>query len=194
MIAALAIAFRSTAVPQAVLIAEYLRDDVAGATQIGKLIPLDKQTVQGILAVVGRVKADQDEETGFGGRIFEVRRGHGYTSIIVRGFAVNGRLAWVKMGVEAYSPNWESIREQVMKSWKTSGGPVYACNENECFSEWTADEVLASYRQAVALQLGAPTEVRVSDILKKHYEYLMSPFETTLMDRALVDCRCRTSQ
>jgi hypothetical protein len=181
LITTMEVAFGGTALPQDIPKPEYLRDDIAGAAMIGKLMPLEKQTLQSILAAVGGGEPDQNDETGFGGQIFDFRRGHGYTAVTVRGFASNGRLAWVRVGVESYSPNWQDIRERVMKSWEAAGGPVYRCEQNECFSEWKEDQVLAAYRQAVALQLGPPNNVPVPDTLKKHYEYLMSPFETTLI-------------
>jgi hypothetical protein len=47
--------------------------------------------------------------------------------------------------------------------------------------EWRQDEIVTAYRRAVASQLGLLSDAQVPDGLKKHYEYLISPFETTLV-------------
>ena len=67
--------------PQDALNPEWVQKDLVGAAVIGKLVPAEKQTIRSIMAVLGGGNPDQDDDTGFGGRIFSVRRGHGYTSV-----------------------------------------------------------------------------------------------------------------
>lgn len=152
---------------------EYVRLDVQGVSVVGRLFPLENQSVEGILGI----GPGQDDDTGFGGRLFAARTGLGYSSVVLRGFAFNGRLAWVRIGVESSSPAWPGIREQVMAAWEAGGGPAYTCDEKKCFYEWVQEGVLSEYRESVALQLGTQKRVTVPATLKRRYDYLMSPFE-----------------
>jgi hypothetical protein len=92
---------------------------VAGAASLGRLVPLNRQTVQSIVGVLGGGKADQDDATGFGGNLFAVRKGLGYTSVAVHGFAFNGRLAWVRVSVE-----FDSSKSGDIRAWDAGGGPA----------------------------------------------------------------------
>lgn len=157
---------------------EWLHLDIEGSARLGRLIPLEKQTVQSIADVLGS-HADPDDNAGFGGEIFSIRRGYGYTSITVRGFAFNHHPAWVRMGLEFGHPEWEDLRDQVLRSWKEGGGPGYTCKKEECYYEWTDEHLLDTYRRAVARQLGALDNASVPESIRQHYDYLMSPFENS---------------
>jgi len=97
----LSIPRHSAAMPQDALNPEWVQKDLAGAAVIGKLVPAEKQTIRSIMAILGGGNPDQDDDTGFGGRIFSVRRGHGYTSVTAQGFEVSGRLARLRVSVHS---------------------------------------------------------------------------------------------
>jgi hypothetical protein len=160
---------------------EYLSDDLNGVGRLGKLVPLERLSLADIPTVIGADRPERDDDTGFGGRLIEVAKGHGYVTVRFRGFAFNGRLAWARVSAEAYPSRWATIRDGVMKAWEGGGGPPYSCTENECFHEWRQREVLGAYKESVALQLGRQSNVEIPVALKEHYEYLTSPFELTLI-------------
>jgi hypothetical protein len=171
----LALAFSAAAAPQDALNPEWVRLDLEGAARIGKLMPLRVQTPESIATILGDPRPRR-EDTSFGGELFVVGRGHGYAGTGVYGFAFRGRLARAKVAI-LFDSHAKGTRGRVMEAWKAGGGPAYTCLGDLCFHEWIDPDVLAAYRQAVAAALGPQAHVEVPDGLKKHYDYLMSPYE-----------------
>ena len=160
---------------------EYVHQDMEGVAWIGRVLPLNKQTVESVSVAWDAKPATEDTETGFGGRIFKVGRGLGYTVIRFHGFEYNGRLAWAEVGLEFDPKMPQDVRQQLLGIWDRNGGPKCLCHNDACTYEWSAAEILESYRQAVARQLGPQKRVEVPDALKSQYDLLMTPFETAVI-------------
>jgi hypothetical protein len=165
------------AAPQEALNDAYVQHDIEAMDRLRQLLPFEQETPQHFAAVLEVNEPDEVNPAGFGGTLFSIRKGHGYTTLFVTGFTVRGRLAWLRIGIEGNAPTWDVLREREMAAWTQAGGPAYTCDADECVHEWHDEGVLNSYRNSVALALGAQRNVQVPDSLKHYYDHLLSPFE-----------------
>jgi hypothetical protein len=167
--------------PQEPLNNAYVQHDLQAMDRLRQLQPFEQETPKHLATVFEVNEPDESNAAGFDGTLFSVRKGHGYTTLFATGFTVRGRLAWLRIGIEGGDPTWDVLREREMAAWTRAGGPAYTCDENECVHEWRDESVLNSYRESVALALGAQRNVDVPDALKRYYNYLLLPFENTVV-------------
>lgn len=159
------------------LVPEWVAKDLEGAKWIGQLMPLEKQTIGSIKKILKVDTSTEDERYGFGARRFYIGHGNGYTRFYVDAFAFNGVIGYYKTGIESDTKRWKTIRNDVIKAWRESGGPDFVETDDGLFYTQTFDEVIEEYKNTVNRHLGNLRSVEVPAELRSYYEYLIAPLE-----------------
>ena len=133
--------------------------------------PLTTQRIRDIL----RVEGDGEEDLGFGASLFDIGKGHGYTSLYVEGFVFRGAIGVYSVGIRASRENWPQIRERVIDLWKQNHGPDFDVTDTGLVHTEMNHEVLRRYQSSVSAELGEMRRADVPAELNKAFDYLTSP-------------------
>ena len=157
---------------------EWLADDYRSMELISLLAspaPLTTQKIRDILGV--RDKDDAEEDLGFGASRFNVRKGHGYTSLSVEAFVFRGTIGSYKLELDSSPESWTRIRERMIELWRQNNGPCFEEGENGIIHIERDDAVLRKYQAAVAVELGEMTPAVIPTELQKSFDSLIQPME-----------------
>lgn len=156
-------------------IVEYIREG-------SELFPSKKPPLDKVQQLETRLFLDDGTEVtypdrgdfGFGFLRFYYNRPGGYCFFIAEGFALGDEYARYKVGLKCDPKVWPRIREQVIKEWKTNGGPAFT-EEEGIFAQVADDGIVEKYRAAVSKILGPMRTVTIPANLKKSYDHLIDP-------------------
>ena len=122
---------------------EWLADDYRSMELISLLAspaPLTTQKIMDILGVSD--KDDAEEDLGFGATRFNVRKGHGYTSLSIEAFVFRGTIGSYKLELDSSPESWTRIREQMIELWRQNNGPGFEEGEHGLIHVERDDSVL----------------------------------------------------
>src|ERR1044072_4141841 len=157
---------------------EWLADDYRSMELISLLAspaPLTTQKIMDILGVDD--KDDTEEDLGFGANKFNVRKGHGYTSLSIEAFVFKGTIGSYKLELDSSPENWTRIRERMIELWQQNNGPSFEESERGLIHVERDDLVLRKYQAAVAAELGEMKPAAISAELQKSFDSLTKPME-----------------
>jgi hypothetical protein len=160
---------------------EWLARDVKAVELISTLMPIENQSIDSIRSILGVNTGGEEEDLGFGARRFSLGKGNGYTSFYVDAFTLNGAIQYYEVGVRSSSDSWPQIRNDIIKTWKRSGGPEFLESEDGLAYRKTLDVGFQVYKHAVAAELGELKAVDVPADLKDYYDELISPLNNSII-------------
>jgi hypothetical protein len=156
----------------------WLADDYRSMELISLLAtpaPLTTQKIMDILDVSD--KDDTEEDLGFGANKFNVRRGHGYTSLSIEAFVFRGSIGSYKLELDSSPENWTRIRERMIELWREHNGPSFEEGERGLIHIERDDSVLRKYQTAVSTELGEMKPAAIPAELQKSFDSLTGPME-----------------
>jgi hypothetical protein len=157
---------------------EWLADDYRSMELISLLASPAPLTTQKIMDILGvRDKDDAEEDLGFGATRFNVRKGHGYTSLSVEAFVFRGTIGSYKLELDSSPESWSRIRERMIELWQQNNGPGFAEGESGIIHTERNDSVLRKYQAAVSAELGAMTRAAIPTESQKSFDSLTQPME-----------------
>ena len=157
---------------------EWLADDYRSMELISLLAspaPLTTQKIMDILGVDD--KDDTEEDLGFGANKFNVRKGHGYTSLSIEAFVFKGTIGSYKLELASSPENWTRIRERMIELWQQNNGPSFEEGDRGLIHIERDDSVLRKYQAAVSAELGEMKPAAISAELQKSFDSLTKPME-----------------
>ncbi|HKY30458.1 MAG TPA: hypothetical protein VJM12_21180 [Pyrinomonadaceae bacterium] len=158
---------------------EWLAEDYKSIELVSLLASPAPLTTQRIRDILGVEDDGEEKDLGFDASIFDIGKGHGYTTLYVEGFVFRGTIGFYKLGIRASPEIWPQIREHVIDLWKHNHGPEFTESESGLEHTKTNDDVWLRYKSSVSSQLGEMKRAEVSDELKKAFDYLTSPIANT---------------
>lgn len=156
----------------------WLADDYRSMELISLLAtpaPLTTQKIMDILDV-GDMD-DTEEDLGFGATRFNVKSGHGYTSLSVEAFVFRGTIGSYKLELDSSPENWTRIRERMIELWRQHNGPSFEEGERGLIHIERDDSVLRKYQAAVLAELGEMKPAAIPTELQKSFDSLTKPME-----------------
>lgn len=157
---------------------EWLRDDYRAMELISLLAAPAPLTTQKIMDILGvRDKDDTEEDLGFGAIKFNVRKGHGYTSLSIEAFVFRGTIGSYKLELDSSPENWTRIRERMIELWQQNNGPSFEEGERGLMHIERDDSVLRKYQATVSAELGEMKPAVISAELQKSFDSLTKPME-----------------
>lgn len=157
---------------------EWLADDYKSMELISLLAspaPLTTQRIMDILSVSD--KDDAEEDLGFGAIRFNVRKGHGYTSLSVEAVVFRGTIGSYKLELDSSPESWNRIRERMIELWQQNNGPSFEEGESGIIHTERDDSVLRKYQAAVSAELGEMKATAIPTELQKSFDLLTQPME-----------------
>ena len=136
-------------------------------------VPLTPQRIMDILSV--RDKDDTEEDLGFGATRFSIRKGHGYTSLVVEAFVFRGTIGSYKLELDSSPERWPRIREGMIERWQQNNGPSFEEGESGLIHTERDDSILRKYQVVVAAELGEMKPVAIPAELQKPFDFLTQP-------------------
>jgi len=120
---------------------EWLADDYRSRELISFLAtpaPLTTQKIMDILGVGDKDEAEED--LGFGANKFNIRKGHGYTSLSIEAFVFKGTIGSYKLELDSSPENWIRIRERMIELWRQNNGPSFEEGERGLVAAFSAED------------------------------------------------------
>lgn len=162
------------------LVAEWVQRDIAAVELVGPLVrerPIDPAS---IAKLINSRNYHDVEDLGFGAGRIEESQGFGYSTIRVSALIFRSSIVRYHISFQSWS-SWSRIKGQILKAWEASVPKPYIEIQDGLRIEINDEAVLREYKKAVAVQLGELKEIRVPTHLREDYEYLVSPFENSVV-------------
>lgn len=162
------------------LVAEWVQKDVDAAKLVGPLVRERPIKPASIAKLINSRNYHDVEDLGFGAGKIEESQGFGYSTIRVSALIFRDSIVRYQISFQSWS-SWSRVREQVLRAWEASVPKPYTEIKDGLTIDIKDDAVLDAYKKTVAKELGELKEIRVPTHLQGDYEYLVSPFENSVV-------------
>ena len=162
------------------LVKEWIDKDLAAMKLIRVFVDERPTVPEAVLEILGSKSYSPPEELGFGATNFDFSKGYGYSHIEISGFLYKGNIVKYRV-LFGDSLSWKRVRNQMIGAWHQDVGLPFQENEDSIYWEMTDKTLLNEYKAEIAKELGSIRELVPPEKLREEYEYLMSPFENSVV-------------